>query len=208
MVWAGSPSQRTRYPRPPPLTHRLSPKLSSSRTFKAACWWIPVRFTCVLQRTLFIQDPGAWWTVVTHKAMPWMHSNQRSVPLRDAFVLGYQSGLSGEIAVWTHEAAPSRALPFPPPQRSADWSVYGNCTAYPLSLTTIQSVLLWYAQELGKHADVHGSRGDASLFCLPVQQRRISSIDAVKHELRSHGPLTIRTTARHSGLIAAGAINL
>lgn len=125
-----------------PLTRRLSPELSSYRTFKAACWWIPVRFTCVLERTLclellFIQDPGAYWTVVTYKAMPWMHSNQRGVRLRGVFVLVHQSGLSGEIAVWTHQAAPSRALVFSPPQRSADWLVYGNCTAYPLSLTTI-----------------------------------------------------------------------
>lgn len=125
-----------------PLTHRLSPELSSYRTFKAARWWIPVRFTCVLQQTLcfellFIQDPGAYWTVVTHKAMPWMHSNQRGVPLRGVFVLVHQSGLSGGIAVWTHQAAPSRALLFSPAQRSADWLVYGNCTAYPLSLTTI-----------------------------------------------------------------------
>lgn len=91
--------------------------------------------------------PGAqllldgWYT----KAMPWMHSNQPSIPLRGVFVLGYQSStVMGDRCVNTCEATPSMALTFSPSWRSIDWFVYSNCTAYPLSLTTIWSVLLWY----------------------------------------------------------------
>lgn len=81
-----------------------------------------------------------------HKAMPWMHSNQPSIPLRGVFVLGYQSSAVMGGLLWECEAAPSMVLTFSPLQGGIDWFVYGNRTACPLPLTTIYSVLLWYTQ--------------------------------------------------------------
>lgn len=81
---------------------------------------------------------NGWYT----KAMPWMHSNQPSIPLGGVFVFGYQSSaVMGDCCVNTCEAAPSMALAFSPSWRSIDWFAYSNCTAYPLSLMECFTVI-------------------------------------------------------------------
>lgn len=77
-----------------------------------------------------------------------MRSNQPSVPLRRAVCIrtsirrcrGWlpRELVWGSLPVW-------RSPPHSPSPRSADWFVYSNCAAHPLSLTTAQSVSPWYA---------------------------------------------------------------